>query len=72
MRPVPTYSLYGVNSSEPLSDQLHFESIAARSRLHGWEIKPHRHERFLICTFMRVAAKPCSKSAASRCAAARW
>lgn len=47
MKSAPTYSLYGVNSSEPLLDQLHFESIAARSRLHEWEIKPHRHERFL-------------------------
>ncbi|UIF91775.1 helix-turn-helix domain-containing protein [Cupriavidus sp. UYPR2.512] len=47
MKPVPTYSLYGVNSSEPLSDQLHFESIASRSRLHGWEIRPHRHDTFL-------------------------
>jgi len=47
MRTVPTYSLYGVNSSEPLLDQLHFESIASRSQLHAWEIKPHRHERFL-------------------------
>ncbi len=47
MRTVPTYSLYGVNSSEPLLDQLHFESIASRSQLYEWEIKPHRHERFL-------------------------
>lgn len=47
MRTVPTYSLYGVNSAEPLLEQLHFESIAARSQLYAWEIKPHRHERFL-------------------------
>lgn len=52
--PVPTYSLYGVNSSELLSDQLHFESIAARSRLHGWEIKPHRHERFLQILYIHA------------------
>lgn len=47
MKTVPTYSLYGVNSSEPLLEQLHFESIASRSQLYDWEIKPHRHERFL-------------------------
>lgn len=47
MKTVPTYSLYGVNSSEPLLDQLHFESIASRSQLYAWEIRPHRHERFL-------------------------
>lgn len=46
MKTVPTYSLYGVNSNEPLLEQLHFESIPARSRVNDWEIKPHRHERF--------------------------
>ena len=47
MPTIPTYSLYGVSSVEPLHDQLHFESIAQRSRLHDWEIQPHLHERFL-------------------------
>jgi len=46
MRTVPTYSLYGVNSNEPLLEQLHFESIPERSRVNDWEIQPHRHERF--------------------------
>ncbi len=39
--PLPAYSLYGEQGA-PL-DPLHTESIAARSRLHGWEIRPHRH-----------------------------
>ncbi|MGT2510356.1 AraC family ligand binding domain-containing protein [Cupriavidus basilensis] len=46
MKTVPTYSLYGVNSNEPLLEQLHFESIPERSGINDWEIKPHRHERF--------------------------
>ncbi len=54
MTSVPTYSLYGVNSSEPLLDQLHFESIASRSQLHAWEIRPHRHERFLQILYLHT------------------
>ncbi|MFJ4294094.1 helix-turn-helix domain-containing protein [Cupriavidus sp. NPDC089707] len=54
MKPVPTYSLYGTSSSEPLLDQLHFESIAQRSKLHGWEIQPHRHERFLQILYIHA------------------
>ncbi|KUE88597.1 AraC family transcriptional regulator [Cupriavidus necator] len=56
MKPVPTYSLYGINPSELLENQLHFESIAARSRLHGWEIKPHRHDRFLQILYIHSGA----------------
>ncbi len=39
--PLPAYALYG-EQGMPL-DPLHCESIAARSRMHGWEIRPHRH-----------------------------
>ncbi|WP_373376123.1 helix-turn-helix domain-containing protein [Cupriavidus nantongensis] len=58
MRPVPlntvpTYSLYGVSSAEPLADQLHLESIAARSRLYDWEIRPHKHEHFLQILYIQ-------------------
>ncbi|WP_092137324.1 helix-turn-helix domain-containing protein [Cupriavidus sp. YR651] len=56
MKTVPTYSLYGVNSSEPLLDQLHFESIASRSQLYAWEIKPHRHERFLQILYIHTGS----------------
>jgi AraC family transcriptional activator of pobA len=54
VKPVPSYSLYGTSSSEPLLDQLHFESIAQRSKLHGWEIQPHRHERFLQILYIHA------------------
>lgn len=42
-RPVPTYSLYGEKTAETSEFWVHAESISSRSRLYGWEIKPHRH-----------------------------
>ncbi len=42
---IPTYGLYGETGSA--QDWLHWESIQARSRLHGYRIAPHRHEHFL-------------------------
>lgn len=40
---VPVFKLYGETAAWPTPDLLHCESIAERSRLHDWEIKPHRH-----------------------------
>lgn len=43
---LPAYALYGEPrqpGAAPL-DHLHCESIAERSRLHGWEIRPHHHD----------------------------
>ncbi len=40
---IPVYQLYGENQEWSTPDLLHCESIAARSLLHNWEIKPHRH-----------------------------
>ena len=40
---VPVYQLYGEDQYWLTPDLLHCESIAARSLLHNWEIKPHRH-----------------------------
>lgn len=39
----PVYDLYGEDGRSPALDGLHLESIADRSRLHNWEIQPHRH-----------------------------
>lgn len=39
---IPTYALYG--ERETLHDWLHWETIPARSRQHGFRIDPHRHE----------------------------
>ncbi len=41
--PVPVYQLYGEGQQWLTPDFVHVESIAARSRLHQWEIRPHRH-----------------------------
>lgn len=40
---IPVFKLYGESLDWPTPDLLHCESIAARSRLHQWEIEPHRH-----------------------------
>jgi len=40
---VPVYHLYGEQGPEIAPDLVHCESIASRSRLHNWEIRPHRH-----------------------------
>jgi AraC family transcriptional activator of pobA len=41
--PLPAYTLYGEAQPSGLPDLLHLETIAQRSRLHEWEIRPHRH-----------------------------
>lgn len=40
---VPVFRLYGETASWPTPDLLHIESIPERSRLHDWNIRPHRH-----------------------------
>lgn len=46
MGSIPIYALYGENDGPSEPDWLHWETIQARSRLHGYEIAPHRHEQF--------------------------
>ena len=70
MKAIPTYALYGELSENLPPERLHCESIADRSRLYDWEIKPHRHEAFFQILYiksgagvaqfegMRVAIKP--------------
>lgn len=50
---VPAYALYGEADRPPEADPLHVESIAARSRLHDWEIRPHRHESLVQVLLIR-------------------
>ncbi|EKG37248.1 helix-turn-helix domain-containing protein [Pseudomonas syringae] len=40
---VPVFKLYGETTAWPTPDLIHCESIPERSRIHEWEIKPHRH-----------------------------
>lgn len=44
---VPVFTLYGEEGGRLTLDPIHVESIAARSSLHNWEIKPHRHHGLL-------------------------
>lgn len=44
---LPTYLLYAEEGGLAPRDVLHWESIAQRSALHDWEIRPHRHEALL-------------------------
>ena len=41
---LPAYALYGEPQQAGLPDLLHLETIERRSRVHDWEIRPHRHE----------------------------
>jgi AraC family transcriptional regulator, transcriptional activator of pobA len=45
-RYVPTYQLYGEEIEHEGQFWLHCETIQERSRLHDWEIRPHRHQAF--------------------------
>lgn len=42
-RAIPVFALYGEGESWPTPDMIHCETIAERSQLHSWSIKPHRH-----------------------------
>jgi AraC family transcriptional activator of pobA len=50
---MPAYALYGETAAAPAFDAVHAESIAARSQLHGWEIRPHRHENLFQLLVVR-------------------
>jgi len=39
----PIFKLYGGQDEWPTAEMVHCETIATRSRLHNWHIRPHRH-----------------------------
>lgn len=50
---VPRFLLYGEADKDVEARFIHVETIAARSRLHDWAIRPHRHShlfQFLLMT----------------------
>lgn len=49
---VPVFKLYGETQHWPTPDLLHCESIAERSRLHNWQIRPHRHADLVHVLFI--------------------
>lgn len=44
---VPSFQLYGEPGQTGLPDLVHIEDLVDRSRLHDWNIKPHRHSGLL-------------------------
>ncbi|WP_425275575.1 helix-turn-helix domain-containing protein [Stutzerimonas zhaodongensis] len=50
---VPVFKLYGDGLEWTMPDLLHCESIPERSRLHDWEIKPHRHGDLVQLLYVR-------------------
>ena len=50
---IPVFKLYGAGLEWPTPDLLHCESIADRSRLHDWEIHPHRHADLTQLLYIR-------------------
>lgn len=56
----PTYRLYGDGPDAGRQFWAHIETIASRSSLHRWEIKPHRHEDLLQLLYIRSGEADCS------------
>jgi AraC family transcriptional activator of pobA len=53
MQTVPRFFLYGESDRDIETRFIHVETIEARSRLHDWAIRPHRHSnlfQFLLMT----------------------
>lgn len=57
---VPVYQLYGEKSGWLTPEQVHCEPIAARSRLHNWEIQPHRHHGLFQCLWLSAGSAQCA------------
>ena len=51
---IPVFKLYGETRTWPTPDLLHCESIAERSRLHDWEIRPHRHSDLVQVLYVQA------------------
>lgn len=50
---IPVYKLYGEDKLWPTPDMMHCESIAARSILHNWEIRPHQHSGLFQILYLK-------------------
>lgn len=53
IRQVPVYKLYGEVEQWLTADMVHCESIAARSSLHDWQIKPHQHHGLFQILYLK-------------------
>lgn len=66
---VPAFYLYGESLQPPDERLIHIETIAARSRLHDWIIRPHRHRdlhQVLLIERGRVEARLDARTALLR------
>ena len=50
---IPSFALYGEGGREDTAGFAHIETIAVRSSLHDWEIKPHRHDHGIQLLLIR-------------------
>lgn len=50
---IPVFKLYGEHTPWPTPDMMHCETIAARSTLHNWEIRPHQHHGLFQLLFLK-------------------
>ena len=50
---IPSFALYGESAREDGAGFAHIETIAVRSSLHDWEIKPHRHDNCIQLLLIR-------------------
>ena len=50
---IPFFSLYGDDEPWPAPEPLHCEAIQARSALHNWKIRPHRHRNLHQMIFVK-------------------
>lgn len=51
---VPSYKLFGEQRLWPTPEPVHYETIAARSALHDWEIAPHSHDSLVQLLFLEM------------------
>jgi AraC family transcriptional activator of pobA len=51
---IPVFKLYGEHVAWPTPDMMHCETIAARSTLHNWEIRPHQHHGLFQVLFLKA------------------
>jgi AraC family transcriptional activator of pobA len=52
--PIPVFKLYGEHAPWPTPDMMHCETIAARSTLHNWQIRPHQHHGLFQALYLKA------------------
>jgi AraC family transcriptional activator of pobA len=53
---IPVFELYGENEQWFHPDLVHCESIAARSSLHDWQIRPHQHNGLFQVLYLEAGS----------------